>query len=300
MKVLLTGASGYLGRHVLACLLARGIATVALGRSPVPGVEAVECDLLETPDLRPVLQGLGATHLLHLAWYAEHGLYWNSPLNLRWLDATLRLLQAFAETGGRHAAVAGTCAEYDWACGTLREDGTPLVPQGLYGAAKDATRRLAQALVQTPGPAQGMTLAWCHVFWPFGPGEAPRRVLPALVEVFRGRAAPFGVNTGALRGMLPVADAAAAFVHLLAQGADGRFNICSGRPVAMDHVVRELARLCGADPAPVLALASARPGDPPLLVGDSTRLRATGWRQTLTLEQGLAALVQAQLSKEPA
>ncbi|MEK9804625.1 MAG: hypothetical protein VW475_14590, partial [Curvibacter sp.] len=54
---------------------------------------------------------------------------------------------------------------------------------------------------------------------------------------------------------------------------------------------RMLARLCDADPAPVLSLATARPGDPALLVGDNARLLATGWRPTLTLEQGLAAMV---------
>lgn len=295
MRVLLTGGSGYLGRHVLRCLNARRVEVVALGRQPLPtaaGTRFVHCDLLEEADLGPRLRDLQATHLLHLAWYAEHGQYWQSPLNLRWADATLRLLQAFAAAGGRHAAVAGTCAEYDWACGYLREDGTPLVPQGLYGAAKDATRRLAEALVRAPGPTLGLTLAWCHVFWPFGPGEAPQRMLPALIEVFRGRAAPFGVNTAAWRGMLPVGDAAEAFAHLLLQGAHGRFNVCSGEPSNIGEVVRVLARLCGADPGPVLALASARAGDPALLVGDNQRLRASGWRQTVSLQDGLALQVQ--------
>ncbi len=297
MKVLLTGASGYLGRHVLARLRARGADVQVLGRSLPPGFDGVpllRADLLEPTDLAPLLRQAGATHLLHLAWYAEYGKYWASPLNLRWVDATMRLLQAFGEQGGRHVAVAGTCAEYDWAPGWLREDGTPMQPQGLYGVAKDATRRLATALCA----AQGVSLAWGHVFYPFGPGEAPQRMLPSLIEVFRGRAAPFGVNTAAYRGMLPVPDAAEAFVHLLAQGCDGRFNVCSGQPALIGDVVRTLARLCDADPAPVLALASARAGDPPMLVGDNTRLRATGWRPTQTLEQGLAAQVDAQVDTQ--
>ncbi len=297
MKVLVTGASGYLGRHVLQRLRLRGAEVTVLGRSLPAGFEdlpLLRADLLETRDFTPLLAQAGATHLLHLAWYAEYGQYWTSPLNLRWVDATLRLLQAFGETGGRHVFAAGTCAEYDWTYGYLREDHTPMQPQGLYGTAKDATRRLATALCAAQGSTPGMTLAWGHVFYPFGPGEAAKRMLPSLIEVFRGRAPPFGVNTSAFRGMLPVADAAEAFVHLLAGGHNGRFNICSGQPASIDEVVRTLARLCDADPAAVLALASARAGDPPMLVGDNTRLLATGWRPTQTLAQGLAAQVAAQ------
>ncbi|MDB5894676.1 MAG: NAD-dependent epimerase [Rhodoferax sp.] len=293
MKVLVTGASGYLGRHVLQRLRLRGATVAVLGRRLPQGFEDLEllqADLLETRHFTPLLQRTGATHLLHLAWYAEYGQYWASPLNLRWVDATLRLLQAFGETGGKHAFAAGTCAEYDWSYGYLREDHTPMQPQGLYGTAKDATRRLATALCA----AQGVSLAWGHVFYPFGPGEAPKRMLPSLIEVFRGRAPAFGVNTSAFRGMLPVADAAEAFVHLLTQNCNGRFNICSGQPASIEEVVRTLARLCDADPRPVLALASSRAGDPPMLVGDNTRLLATGWRPTQTLAQGLAAQVAQQ------
>lgn len=292
MRVLLTGASGYLGRHVLDRLRAYGCETVVLGRSRPEGSEEMEwlpCDLLDVGDLTSAVSKARASHLLHLAWYAEYGQFWTSPLNLRWVDASLRLLQTFTEQGGRHVLMAGSCAEYDWSGeGLLHEDRSPMNPATFYGASKDATRRLAQAWCRD----QGMTLAWGHVFFPFGPGEASQRMLPSLIRVFRGEAAPFGVNAEARRGMLPVRDAAEALVHLLAQGCDGRYNICSGEPVELGAVVCTLAQLCGADPAPVLALATARPGDPPLLVGDNTRLLATGWRPALTLAQGLEAMAQ--------
>lgn len=293
MKVILTGASGFIGQHVLAQLRAQGCDIVLLGRSRPAGAEDLPwlaVDLLDGHGLSAMLHEARASHLLHLAWYAEYGKYWNSPLNLRWVDSTLRLLQAFTEQGGRHVVVAGTCAEYDWLGSNhslLDEVNTPLVPASLYGAAKDATRRLAQTWCQS----QGVTLAWGHVFFPFGLGEARQRMLPSLIEVLCGRAVPFGINAQAWRGMLPVQDAAQALVHLLLQGCSGRYNICSGQPVQLGDVLRTIALLCGADPQPVFALATARSGDPLYLIGDNKKLLATGWCPKLTLEQGLSMMV---------
>lgn len=287
MKVLLTGATGFLGQHVLRQLLEQGYEVIALGRSqPAEKQPCIwhDVDLLSSSELEKALRQDRPTHLLHLAWYTEHGVYWNSSLNLRWVDASLRLLQAFAAQGGHHVLMAGSCAEYDWSHGYLREASTPLAPASLYGAAKDATRRLAQAWCQQAG----LSFGWAHIFYPFGPGEGKERLLPSLIEVFLGRVPPFGVNARSYRGLLPAHDAGRALVHLLTQECQGRFNICSGQPVAIEDVVRCLARLCGADPEPVLRLASARRGDPHLLVGDNQLLLSTGWSAQYSLEQGLA------------
>lgn len=291
MKVLVTGAGGYLGRHVLRGLRARGHDAIVLGRAPVVGHEdlpLLHCDLLAADGPGPALESAGATHLLHLAWVTEYQAYWSSPLNFRWVNASLRLVEAFCRAGGSHVVVAGSCAEYDWSHGYLREASTPLEPATTYGTAKDATRRLLTALCAL----HRASLAWGHVFFPFGPGEAPQRMVPKLIEVFRGRAPAFGVNAGAWRGMLYVPDAAQAFVALLEQGAAGRFNICSGQPVQLAHVVEVLAEACGADPRSVLDLPGDRPQDPPMLVGENRRLLGTGWRQAWTLERGLADMVR--------
>jgi len=291
MRVLVSGAGGYLGRHVVSSLNAAGHAVVVLGRHPVTGLEDlpfVRCDLLAEADLSAAIAPTQATHLLHLAWVTQYQVYWSSPQNFRWVDATLRLIEAFCQQGGRRVVVAGTCAEYDWLHGYLREDRTPFAPATTYGVAKDATRRLALALCAL----HQVALAWGHVFFPFGPGESPQRMVPRLIDVFQGRAPAFGINASAYRGMLYVPDAARAFVALLESGQSGNFNICSGQPVQLAHVVNVLADVCGRDAAAVLDLATSRPGDPPLLVGENRKLLATGWRPAWTLEQGLGDMVR--------
>lgn len=291
MRVLLTGASGFLGHYVLDSLRRQSIETVMLGRRPVPGstfADFIEADLLATPDFAGLVKKSEATHLLHLAWYAEHGKYWTSPLNLRWTEATTHLVEAFCKAGGEQVVIAGTCAEYDWSHGYCREDSTPLNPATLYGTAKDAARRLTMAACAQ----HQVPCAWGRVFLPFGTGEARQRLIPSLIDVFRGDRQPFAVNAPAYRDFLHASDVAEGFIALLQNNANGVYNISSGQPVQIEHLVRELARLLDADPQAVLDLTTERPGEPPLLAGENLKLKALGWQPMLSLAQGLEQSVR--------
>src|SRR6202035_1989630 len=134
-RVLLTGSTGFIGRHTLAALVRGGHEVHAVARRRGPdthGVRWHEADLLESAD---VVEQIEPEILVHLAWYAEHRKFWSSVENLRWVEASLALLRAFARAGGRRAVLAGTCAEYGWSRELYSED-APLQPATLYGAAK--------------------------------------------------------------------------------------------------------------------------------------------------------------------
>ena len=176
-KILLTGASGFLGRHILCRLQNLGHDVVVVGRSrPTQGFDGDwrAVDLLDTPNLQAALRGLGASHLLHLAWYTEHGRYWSSSENLRWVDASLRLLQAFAAQGGRHALLAGSCAEYDWSHGWLRSWGLAPVeqsePQRMAQQIRPETLRILRAR-ETP-PVAPSVASEAPAFAPPAPAPA--------------------------------------------------------------------------------------------------------------------------------
>ena len=292
MKVLLTGGSGFLGRHVLQALRAQGITTVVIGRQCPVGLDAahfVPADLTATTQLDALVRSCSATHLLHLAWVTGHTAYWESPLNLRWVDTTTRLVQSFCAAGGRKVVVAGSCAEYSWEPGGMcAEDSTPLAPATLYGVAKDATRRLLQAWCAR----HGVACAWARVFFPFGAGEDPRRLVPALFAALRGHAAPFGVNALSQRDFLHADDVAAALLTLLSRDASGAYNVSSGVATPIATVVETIARHLGASAQTILSLPAAHPGGPAVLAGDNRRLRALGWEPHHTLEQGVVRAAQ--------
>lgn len=280
-RVLVTGAGGFIGRHALEPLAARGFEVITPGRA--------EVDLL-APDGPACAVALAQpTHLLHLAWYAEHGRFWRAPENLRWIDATLRLLEAFAAAGGQRAVCAGTCAEYAWdGDGDLEESTSPLRPATLYGAAKHAAHTAGAALCEQ----EGIALAWGRVFFLYGPGEHPRRLVASVARnLLAGLEAPTSHGRQE-RDFLHVADAGEALAALVDAEVTGAVNVASGEPATVRGVVEEVARAAQAEDLLRVGALPVREDDPPRLVTRAARLRdETGWRPRWRLDDGVADAV---------
>jgi len=292
-SILITGATGFIGRHCLDRLAGLAGAVDALVRPGTllqhPGVRTHEADLFDTSAVAQALARIRASHLLHLAWTTEPGAYWTSPDNVRWLEASLSLLRAFAAVGGERVVMAGTCAEYDWSEGACRENVTPLRPVSLYGVCKNALREVGESLAGR----LGLRLAWGRIFFLYGPHEHPRRLVASVIaSLLRGEPALCSEGTQR-RDFLHVEDVADAFVALLRSDLYGPVNIGSGEAVAVRTLVERLADQLGARHLLRLGARSSPPGEPPLVVADISRLREElRWVPRLDLERGLARTVE--------
>jgi nucleoside-diphosphate-sugar epimerase len=287
MRVLLTGGSGFIGHHVARALTSAGVEFFTIGRtSPKDTPKHVNVDLLGSPDFEALIKSTKPTHLIHLAWCTEHGKYWESQDNLAWMISTYKLFEAFAKHGGAHAFIAGTCAEYDWRYGYCDEELTPSNPGTLYGVAKDATRRMSQLM----SSASGIPLTWGRIFFPFGPGENSRRLIPSLFRAFRGEIEPFGVNAHYLRDFIYVEDIASAICVCVQQKFNGVINLSSGNPVALEQIVRVIATAEGKDPRLILDKESPKRAEPQLLVGSCQKLRSLGWAPKQDVKSALESL----------
>lgn len=285
MKILVTGASGFIGRHCCTQLSALGYEVHAVS-SKSQSDETVhwhKADLLDSQQSIRLIRNLQPTHLLHLAWYAEPGKYWTSIENYHWVKASLTLFEEFRESGGKRVVVAGSCAEYDWGFDNYSEDTTPLAPATLYGTCKHSLQMMLSAYASL----NGLSFAWGRVFSIYGPGEHPNRLFASVIRsLLQGQ--EVNINSGGLiRDYLHVSDVASAFAALLVSDIQGPINIGSGFGTKLRDIVGKIDGKIGNDGLLDIATKPSSLNEAPIIIADTTRLDNIGWKPTYDIESGL-------------
>ena len=293
MRVLVTGAAGFVGSHVTRRIVQEGHSVYAAIRpggsterlTDVLGrVSVVAADLRKENDVRELVAAARPECAIHLAWYAVPGKYWTASENLECVSMTLSLAQALSSAGCPRLVAAGSCAEYDWNYGYLSEDRTPLKPDSLYGACKNATREILESFCTHAG----MQFAWARFFYLYGPGEAKERLVPSVIlAMLRGQTAKC-TEGEQIRDFLHVEDVASAVWALARSNLTGPVNIGSGEPVKVRTVVETLGKILRASDEIALGQCPSDPSEPPLLVADVRKLMRIADRQRKwMLEDGL-------------
>jgi nucleoside-diphosphate-sugar epimerase len=294
-RVLLTGAGGYIGRHMLDGLLARDFEIHAVsrpgsrsGRHGSDNIIWHATDLLDVSAVETLLASIGATHLMHLAWVTEHGEFWQSPLNTDWLNASIALMECFKNHGGQRAVLAGTCAEYDWSDGRCIEDKTPLRAKSRYAESKLALRDAAFALSEP----DGFSVAWTRVFFSFGPFEQQQRLVPDVILALQSGGRAACGDSSLVRDYMYVGDVANAIVAVLDHAFRGDVNIASGRPVSIEKLVNRIAGKLDAVGRIDFGKHPRRAEDPQKITADVSRLRDTiGWTPEYDLDTAISETI---------
>ena len=296
-RVLVTGASGCIGRHLVPALVARGWEVHALTseRSRVlgrldsdaksgQGVTWHTGNLLRAGDAESVVHAASPTHLVHLAWYVAPGRWAAAPENFEWVQASLALIRAFKAHSGTRVVTAGSCLEYDWRYGYCSETRTPCTPHTIYGACKHALQILTSALAGEGALAS----AWARIFFVYGLHEHPDRLVAAVIRsLLTGE--PARTSHGRqVRDYLFVEDVADVLVRLLESDVTGPINVASGQAITLRDIVSEIGRQTGRSELIQLGAISQAATDTPLVVADTSRLAAElEWRPRWDLERGI-------------
>lgn len=270
--IVVTGAGGFIGRHVVAELERREVGVVPVLRR-----------WKDIDEIRA--QSEGATSCIHLGWYARPADYLSSVEgNARSLSSTAELVQALADLGCEHLLVAGSAAEYGESIEPHREE-EALAPSTIYGAAKALCG--TQLLEVRPPP---FPVAWGRLFNVIGPGEHPARILPTAITALRSRR-DLDLSGGTqVRDYIDVRDAARALVELAAGRARGAINICTGVGTSLRSLLEEAADVVGGGRHLRFGRIEAAGLSASLLVGDPTKLVKFGFRPRHSRRETIEAM----------
>jgi GDP-4-dehydro-6-deoxy-D-mannose reductase len=301
-EILVTGAAGFAGSHLVDRLVGDGADVVAWqrpGGAPVRKIsrtrwEAV--DLLDADAVAAAIARLRPSAVYHCAGAAHVGQSWDSTeptfaINVR---GTHHLLQALERQGtGARVLVPSSAMVYASANEALTEE-HPLVPGSPYGLSKLAQEMLARRTNGVLGVA--IARSFNHV----GPRQDPQFVASGfarrIADIEKGRCEPeiFVGNLDTRRDLTDVRDTVRAYTLILERGTPGRpYNVCSGRAIAMRHLLDLLLARARVPVEVKVDPSRYRPNDTPLLVGDPSRVHDDlGWTAEIPLEQTLDDLLE--------
>jgi len=287
-RILLTGATGFIGQQCLPLLVARGYQVHVVSSRSISGKQGDviwhQVDLFDALQVKAFIARLKPTHLLHLAWFTEPGKYWNSLENIRWVQASLSLMQVFGNNGGQRVVVAGTCAEYDWRPGFCSETATPLVPSTFYGVCKHSLQLLLSGL----GKESGFSAAWGRIFHVYGPNEYPTRLVPYVIRSLLAKELAQCSHGQQIRDYMYVVDVADAFVALLESPVTGPVNIASGMSLTVEKIVQMIAQKLERPDLLRLSVSPTPESEPASITADVSRLREeVRWHPAYDLSRGL-------------
>jgi len=293
VKALVTGAAGFVGRHLISHLEAHGDVVVGIDREH--GI-----DLLEPSALRDVFERTRPDVVYHLGGWSDVGASWQQPLETFRVNAegTLNVLEASRATGASRVLIVSSADVYGRV--SLNElplsEESPFRPVTPYAASKIAADELGlQAWL-----GHGLPVIRARAFNHLGPGQTNRFVCPAvaeriaLSELDGGEVIPVG-NITPRRDFTDVRDVVRAYRLLIEHGEAGEaYNVCSGHDVAISELADRLIALARHPMRLEVDPALQRPVEVPVLRGDYTKLhKDTGWDPAIPLDQTLRDVMEA-------
>jgi UDP-glucose 4-epimerase len=305
MRIVITGATGFLGAAVVGEFSARNANIGVLTRRELAGsrlelvadrITAIRGSFLNSESYRGQLLDFAPHAIVHCAWSGVEGALRNDLGQFDNLPATAALVDIACRAGVKIIVGVGSQAEYGPCEGPTSETASPR-PTTLYGITKLAA---GQALLQMAAE-RGMRGVWARIYSLYGPGDEGPWLVPSMIRAFRSGRAPQVTACEQMWEFLHVADAARAIASLVrCDSASGLYNVGSGSPVRLREVILALRDLVAPGISPMFGALPYRSDQIMHLQADITRLTATtNWRPQVPLEEGLAETAAIFAAKEP-
>ena len=270
-KILITGATGFVGRQIINSLQNSDVDLHIIVRKSSKGKIPTEhkfASVIYTDDLFSENSDWWLDKcseidiVVHAAWYAEPGSYLNSDRNIACLIGSLSLAHGAIKAGVRRFVGIGSCLEYDPTDGYLSVD-TPLKPYSLYASTKSSLYMTLTGWFKEVG----VEFCWCRLFYLFGEGDSPKRLWGYISKNLENKK-PVGLTEGnQIRDYIDVGEAANLIVEKIFSNYVGAANICSGVPITVRELATGLAEKLGGEHLLNFGVKEDRPDDPNCIVG---------------------------------
>jgi dTDP-6-deoxy-L-talose 4-dehydrogenase (NAD+) len=292
MRILLTGATGFIGNKTAEVAIAAGHEVLALCRnagstSRLPKGCHVAIGSLASPPWAEI-EAFAPETAIHLAWIATPSIYLQSPENQQLVTESIALFQGLMDRGVSHLIGTGTCIEYAPSDAPLIEDRSPLGPTSPYAASKVETCAQQQKLADQAGIAW----SWARIFYPYGEGEHGDRLPSRLIRQLSAGETLSLRTPDSIKDYIHVDDVASALLQVAERRVVGAVNIGTGVGVRIEDLAQLIADILERDKSLVLASPTPQADPFPVTVAETTKLRATGWQPTIDLGTGLRRLCQ--------
>jgi len=292
--VLITGASGYIGNHVLNLLIEKKYEIHAISR--IKKKDNIEnhlfwhqIDLLKSNQIGKLINTVKPKYLIHLAWKVGSGLNHESLENDYWLSTSKELITSFYKYGGQRVLVSGTCAEYDWSYNYLTENETPLKPLNSYGEIK---KKLYNYLSDYC-TSKNYSFIWVRIFFSFGPDQNKNSLVPFVIKKLINNQVVNTTEAQQKFDYLYVEDVASALVLSLESGHIGAVNIASGKATKLKRIILQLANYLNKNELIKFGAVPYAKKTPMHLIGNNEILiNKIGWKPKFTIEEGLLKTIK--------
>lgn len=291
-KVLLTGATGLIGKYAIKPLLDLGFEVFVVSskdaKCKVQSAKCIKANLLDFADIKRIFEEVKPEYLLHFAWDTTPGVYLESNVNFDWVQASLEMLKQFKANGGKRAVFAGTCFEYEFADELLNESKTKLNPVSTYAKCKNHLNGLATSYCEK----NDISFGWGRIFYVYGENEHEKRLVPHVIKSLSENK-EVTITAGELkRDYMFAGDIAEGFVAFLNSDVQGCVNICTGKAPKIKEIVDFISEKF--NKKHLVKYIDDSANQPKLIVGDNKRLSAEiKFSPKYTLTSGLEKIMES-------
>ena len=298
MKIIITGASGFVGRHLVDIFKDTDHEIHATYHQKKHSQELSKInwhklDLFQDAEVKKLINQIKPTHIIHLAWYTEHGKFWKSEKNKEWMDASIKLFQEFKKNNGKRFILSGTKAEYfdgefieqylntTFECNEFDEPN----PDTVYGKYKNFLHKELKKLDNE----SKRSLVWARIFDTYGPYENEKKFCSYVIKNCIDRKKIVCNNPSLGMDFLHVYDIANAFKFILEKDFIGTINVSSGKTVTLKYISEYITKKFNCENLLELNHESK---DRRQMFGNNSTLKNLGWNKKYTIENGLDDLIK--------